>query len=46
VYRLEKATMVNARIYDVLDLWRKKPKQLAFNDTDAIIVTAKRGGRN
>ena len=38
-----KATIVKAKIYDVLDLWRKKPRQLAFNDTDAIVVTAKTG---
>jgi len=42
---LVKATIVNAKIYDVLDLWRKKPRQLAFNDTDVVIVTAKRGGK-
>lgn len=42
---MERATIVSAKIYDVLDLWRKKPRQLAFNDTDAIVVTAKRGGK-
>lgn len=36
-----KATITNVKIYPVLDLWRRKPQNLKFDDTDVIIVTAK-----
>jgi len=42
---VNKATIINAKIYDVLDLWRRKPRQLAFNDTDVVIITAKTAGK-
>lgn len=35
------ATIVDAKIYKVFDLWRRKPKCLTFNDTDVVVVTAK-----
>jgi len=38
-----KATIKDARIYDVLDLWKRKPRQLGFNDTEVIVVTVKAG---
>jgi len=41
--RLEKisATIEDAKIYKISDLWRRKPRGLKFNDTDALIVTLK-----
>jgi len=41
--RLEKinATIEDARVYKISDLWRRKPRGLKFNDTDALIVTLK-----
>jgi len=36
-----KATIEDAKIYKISELWRKKPLGLKFNDTDAIIVTMK-----
>lgn len=38
------AVIQSANIYDVLDLWKRKPKALAFNDTDVITLTAQTGG--
>ncbi|MBL7148084.1 MAG: hypothetical protein ISS82_04630 [Nanoarchaeota archaeon] len=38
-----KATIKDVKIYDVLDLWRRKPRQLKFDDTDVIVVTTKVG---
>jgi len=35
------ATIVDAKIYKISDLWSRKPKGLKFNDTDAIVVTLK-----
>jgi len=34
-----KATIEDAKIYGISELWRRKPPGLTFNDTDAIIVT-------
>lgn len=39
------ATITKVEICDVLDLWRKKPQQLRFDDTDVLIVTAKAGNK-
>jgi len=41
--RLERisATIEDAKIYKIYDLWRRKPRGLKFNDTDAIIFTLK-----
>lgn len=36
-----KARIEDASIHKISDLWRKKPRGLQFNDTDALIVTAK-----
>ena len=33
------ATIQDAKIYKISDLWSKKPRELKFNDTDALIVT-------
>jgi len=38
------AVIVEAKIYKVFDLWKRKPKCLTFNDTDVIIVTAEAKG--
>lgn len=38
------AVIEDAKIYDVFDLWKRKPKCLTFNDTDVIVVTAKAKG--
>lgn len=35
------ATIEDAKIYKISDLWRRKPRGLKFNDTDALIVTLK-----
>lgn len=42
---VDQAVIEDVKIYDVFDLWGRKPKQLAFNDTDVIIVTAKAGDK-
>jgi len=41
--RLERinATIKDAKIYKISNLWRKKPRGLKFNDTEALIVTIK-----
>lgn len=41
--RLEKAsaTIVDAKIHKISELWSRKPKGLKFNDTDAIVLTLK-----
>lgn len=36
-----KAKIEEAKIYDIYDLLKHKPKGLGFEDTDAIVVTAK-----
>jgi len=36
-----KAVIENASLHDIYDLFRKKPGGLKFNDTDAIVVTAR-----
>jgi hypothetical protein len=33
------ATIQDANIYKISDLWRRKPRGLKFNDTDALIIT-------
>ncbi len=43
--KMAKATIVDAKLYDVYDLWRRKPRQLAFNDTDVIVVKVKSGDK-
>lgn len=35
------AMIEEAKIYKISELWARKPKGLRFNDTDALIVTAK-----
>lgn len=35
------ATIVDAKIHKISDLWSRKPKGLKFNDTDAIVLTLK-----
>jgi len=35
------ATIEEAKIYKIFDIWRRKPRGLKFNDTDALIVTLK-----
>jgi len=39
--KLEKvsATIQDAKIYKISDLWRRKPRGLKFNDTDALVIT-------
>lgn len=41
----KQAVIQDAKIYDVWDLWKKKPRHLAFNDTDVILVNVKAGER-
>lgn len=43
VPKLEKvsATIQDAKIYKISDLWRRKPRGLKFNDTDALVITLK-----
>lgn len=36
-----KAHITEAKIYDIFDLFRKKPRGLGFNDTDVIVIEAK-----
>ncbi len=35
------ATIEEAKVCKISDIWSRKPKGLRFNDTDALIVTAK-----
>ena len=35
------AVIEDVKLHKISDLWRHKPKGLKFNDTDALIVTAK-----
>jgi hypothetical protein len=35
------ATIQDAKIYKISDLWSRKPRGLQFNDTDAVVVTLK-----
>ena len=39
--KLEKAsaTIQDAKTYKISDLWRRKPRGLKFNDTDALVIT-------
>jgi len=39
--KLEKisATIQDAKIYKISDLWRRKPRGLQFNDTEALVIT-------
>ncbi|MBI5391585.1 hypothetical protein HZB00_01135 [Candidatus Woesearchaeota archaeon] len=39
------AVIQSAKIYDVLDLWKRKPKALAFNDTDVIVLAVQADGK-
>ena len=36
-----KAFITEAKIYDIFDLFRRKPRGLGFNDTDVIVIEAK-----
>ncbi len=36
-----KAIIKDAKLCKISDLWKKKPRGLHFNDTDALIITAK-----
>jgi len=38
---LEKISAIieDAKIYKISDLWRRKPRGLKFNDTDAVVIT-------
>lgn len=40
----KKAVIENASIHDIYDLFSRKPKGLKFNDTDAIVISAKAKG--
>lgn len=33
------ATIQEAKIYKISDLWSRKPRGLKFNDTDALVIT-------
>jgi len=33
------STIQDAKIYKISDLWRRKPRGLKFNDTDALVIT-------
>jgi len=33
------ATIQDAKIYKISDLWSRKPRGLKFNDTDALVIT-------
>ena len=33
------ATIQDAKIYKISDLWRRKPRGIKFNDTDALVIT-------
>lgn len=37
------ATIIDVKIKKTNELWKKKPKGLGFEDTDAVIVSAKTG---
>ena len=39
------AVIESAEIYDVFDLWKRKPRALTFNDTDVIVLTARANGK-
>jgi len=38
------ATIKDAKIYKIFDIWKKKPKGLKFNDTDALVLTLETEG--
>lgn len=40
-----KARIEDARIIKISDLWKRKPKGLHFNDTDALVITVKADGK-
>ena len=33
------ATIQDAKLYKIADLWSKKPRGLTFNDSDALVIT-------
>jgi len=39
--QIEEAEIYDTEIYDIYDLFKHKPRGLGFEDTDAIVVTAK-----
>ena len=39
------AVIQSVNIYDVFDLWKRKPKALTFNDTDVIVVAVQVDGK-
>jgi len=39
------ARIEDARIAKISDIWRRKPRGLHFNDTDALVITAEAGGK-
>lgn len=40
---MKKGIIKDAKIYSVFDIWKRKPRMLAFNDTDVIIIKVKSG---
>jgi len=40
-----KAKITDAKIQKISDIFPRKPKGLGFNDTEALIITAKAGGK-
>jgi hypothetical protein len=40
------AVIQSVNIYDVFDLWKRKPKALTFNDTEVIVVSAQADGKS
>ncbi len=41
----KKTAVIQAvNVYDVFDLWKRKPKALTFNDTDVIVLAAQADG--
>ncbi len=40
-----KAKIEDAKICKISELWKRKPKGLHFNDTDAIVITADAGNK-
>lgn len=40
-----KGKIEDAKIYRILDIWKRKPKGVNFSDTDAVVVTVKAGGK-
>jgi len=46
--QLEKISAIieDAKIYKISDLWRRKPRGLKFNDTDALVITMRAHDRS